>query len=97
MVTEGCTGLAQSDDLSVGGGIEVRDVAIPSAAHHAAFAYHDGSHRNLSGFESALGRAERLFHPQFVVDCRHGEVPGGRVSPRQEKQGGEPEARLLVR
>src|ERR1035438_1688254 len=38
MVTDGCTGLAQGDDLGVGGGVEIRDVAIPPAAHDAPLA-----------------------------------------------------------
>jgi hypothetical protein len=66
MVTNGCTGLAQGDDLGVGCGVVVGDVAIPSPADDLAVAYDDGAHWNFSGFESALGTAERFFHPDFV-------------------------------
>jgi hypothetical protein len=55
MVTDGCTGLAQGNDLGMGGGIEVGDVAIPSAADDAALAYNHGADWNFSGFERALG------------------------------------------
>jgi hypothetical protein len=66
VVTHGSTGLAQSYDLGVGGGIGVSDVAVPSASYDAAVAYYDRAHRNLSTFQSALGAAQGFFHPDFV-------------------------------
>jgi hypothetical protein len=74
MVTDGCTGLAQGNDLGMGGGIEVGDVAIPSAADDAALAYNHGADWNFSGFERALGRAQSLLHPEFVGGDCHGTV-----------------------
>jgi len=66
VVTNGCTGFAEGDDLRVGGRIGVRDVAVPSAADDFSFADHNGAHWNFIHFESALGAAEGFFHPEFV-------------------------------
>jgi hypothetical protein len=70
MVTHGCTGLAQSYDLGVGGGIGVADVAILAAADDASLAYDHRSHGDFSGFECALRRAQSFLHPQFVGSGR---------------------------
>ena len=66
VVTKGSTGFAEGDDLGVGAGIGVGDVAIPSASDDASAVHHDGSDWDFSGFEGTLGAAEGLFHPEFV-------------------------------
>src|SRR6266567_7290866 len=66
MVTDGCTGLAQGDYLGVSRGISSGNVAIPSAAYDSALADHNRTYRNLSLFQSSLGTAQSLFHPQLV-------------------------------
>jgi hypothetical protein len=66
MVTNGCTGLAQSDDLGMGCWVGVDDVAVPSSAHNLAVTHHDCAYRDFSGFESTLGAAEGFLHPDFV-------------------------------
>jgi hypothetical protein len=68
MVTNGCTGFAQGDDLGVGGRVGGGDISVPSPSHDPAVADDDRSDRDFSGFESALGAAESFFHPEFV--CR---------------------------
>jgi hypothetical protein len=66
VITNGCTGFAESDDFGMGGGIGVRDVAVPSAANDLAIADYDSPHRDFVYFESALGATEGFFHPEFV-------------------------------
>jgi hypothetical protein len=56
----------QRDDLCMSGGIRVREVAVSAAAHDFPSADHDRSHRNLPGFERALGGTESLLHKQLV-------------------------------
>ena len=68
MVTDGCTGLAQSDDFGMGRGIVVADVAIPSPADDSAAAGDYGSYRDFSGFQGALSAAQGFLHVEFVVD-----------------------------
>src|SRR5579872_3120356 len=57
VVAQGCTGLAQGDDLGMSAGVGVCDVAVPSATNHLAVADDDGTYGNLSYFERALGAA----------------------------------------
>ena len=76
MVTDGCTGFAQRDDLGVGGRIGLGDVAVPSAADDLVVAYYDRADRNFPGFQRALGAAQGFFHPEFV-GCG---VGGGRIA-----------------
>jgi hypothetical protein len=57
VVTQGCTGLAQGDDLGMSGGVGVCDVAVPSAANQLSVADDNGAYGNLSYFERALGAA----------------------------------------
>ena len=66
MVTNGSTGLAQSNGLRVRGRVGVGDVAVPAAAHDAAFADDDCADGNFRSFECALGAAERFLHPELV-------------------------------
>jgi hypothetical protein len=68
MVTNGCTGFAQGDDLGVGRWVGGGDIPVPSPSHDPAVADDDRSDRDFSGFESALGAAQSFFHPEFV--CR---------------------------
>jgi len=63
MVAEGCTGLAQRDDLGVGRGIVVGDVAVPSAADDAALAYNYCSDRNFADLQRALRGAKGFLQP----------------------------------
>jgi hypothetical protein len=67
MVAEVFGGVAQGDDLSVGGGVGVGQVAIPSAADDFVLVNDYCSYWDVSGFERALGGAEGFFHPEFVV------------------------------
>ncbi len=66
MVTEGGTGLAQGDDLGMGSGIGIGEVAIAAASDDFAVVHHHGTDGDFSGFESTLGGAESLFHKEFV-------------------------------
>jgi hypothetical protein len=69
MVTESCTGFAQGNDLGMGCGVVVGEVAIPAAADYALSAYDDCAYWNFAGFEGALGGAQSLLHPEFVFYC----------------------------
>jgi hypothetical protein len=53
VVTEVCARLAQRDDLSMSGRIVVREIAIPSSTHNAAFVNGDGADRYLAYVERA--------------------------------------------
>ena len=66
MVTNDCTGRAQSDDFGVSSGVVVGEIAIPAAGDDLALADDDGADGNLSGFEGALGGGEGLKHEEFV-------------------------------
>src|SRR3984957_6978208 len=66
VVTNGCTRLAQRNNLSVRGWVGVRDIAIPSPANDAAPMHDHRSDGNFAGFERALSAAQSLFHPEFV-------------------------------
>jgi hypothetical protein len=67
MVTEGCTGLAQRDDLGVGRRIVVANIAVPSPANDFFVAHHHCTDGNFARFQSALSGAQSFFHPEFVV------------------------------
>src|SRR5690242_17045380 len=82
VVTQGCTGLAQGDDLGMSGGVGVCDVAVPSATNQLSMANDDGTYGNLSYFEGALGAAQGLFHPKFVI--------GGIVARRRSQVTSHP-------
>jgi hypothetical protein len=73
MVTNGCSRLAQGDDLGMRRGIGVGDVAVPSAADDAFAAHDHCSDRDLARFESALRGSQSLLHPQFVISSCHGK------------------------
>ena len=63
MVTESCTGLAQGDDLGVGGGIGIGKVAVPSSPYNMSVVYHDRAHRDFSRLQRALRAAQGFLHP----------------------------------
>ena len=67
MVTQGDSGLAQSDNFGVCGGIFIEDVAIPSPAYDAAIMNYHRSDRHFACFQRALSGAQGLLHPEFVV------------------------------
>ena len=54
VVAEGGTGFSQGDDLGVGGGIGIGEVAIAAASNDPAVAHDDCAHRNLSRIERSL-------------------------------------------
>src|SRR4029077_2949946 len=60
------TRLAERDDLGVGSGVRVAEIAVTSTADDLAITDHDGSHRNFPGLECALGSAKRFLHKQFI-------------------------------
>ena len=62
----GGTGLAQGDDLGVGGGIGIGEVAVAAASDDFAFVNYYRADRDFAGFQSALGGAESFFHEEFV-------------------------------
>jgi hypothetical protein len=66
VVTEVLTSFAERDDLGVGGGVVVGEVAIPSAADDAIAMNDDGSDGHLARVERALGGAQGFLHPEFV-------------------------------
>ena len=66
VVADRGTGLAQRDDLGVGGGIGIGKVAIAPATDDLAVTNYDGAHWNFSRLKRALGRAESFPHEQFV-------------------------------
>ena len=66
MVAESGTGFTQRDDLGVGGGIAISEVAIAASADDLAAAHHDRAHRNFSRLQRALSGAESFLHEKFV-------------------------------
>jgi len=66
VVTNGGTGLAQGDDLGVGSGIGVGEIAVRATANNATVAHHDCAYRDLTSLKGAPGSAQRFFHPEFV-------------------------------
>jgi hypothetical protein len=76
MVTYGCTGFTQRDDLGVGGWVAVCNVAVPSSAYNPAsacdlavadvVAYYDRTHGNFPSLQRSLGAAQSFLHPEFV-------------------------------
>src|SRR5271170_411714 len=66
VVTEVCTGLAQSDNFGVGSGVGVGQVAIPASTDDLAGTNYDRSHRDLARFQGALGGAKSFLHPELV-------------------------------
>jgi hypothetical protein len=69
MVSESCTGLEQGDDLGVGGGIGVANVAVAAPANYFSGTHYHCADGNFSGFQRALSLAERFFHEKFVGAC----------------------------
>lgn len=81
MVTEGITGLAQCDDLGMGSGIEIGEVAVATAPDDSAFVDDDRADGDFSGFKSTLGSAKSLFHEEFV-----GVLAGAGISLRRSQR-----------
>jgi hypothetical protein len=55
----------------VGGRVGVGEVAIPASANDLTGMDYDRAHWDFARFQCALGRAESLFHPEFIGDrCR---------------------------
>jgi hypothetical protein len=66
MVTNGCTGFAQSQDLSMRRWVTVRDIAIPSPPYDPAVANGHRADWHFSCLERTLGTAKSLLHPQLI-------------------------------
>ena len=67
MVAEGGTGFAQGDDLGMGGGIGVGEIAVAAASDDFAVANDHRADRNFTRFKRALGRAQSFLHEEFVA------------------------------
>jgi len=63
VVADGGTRFAQRDDLGVGSGVSVAEIAVTSTADDLAITDHDGSHRNFPGIECALGKDKDAIKP----------------------------------
>jgi hypothetical protein len=72
MITDSSASLAERDHFSVGSGIVVVEIPIPTSAYNLAFADDDRSHRHFSHFQSALRAAQGFFHEDFVSGVRWG-------------------------
>ena len=66
VVTGVSSRFAQGHDFSVGGGIAVGEILIPSSSDYASGAHHYRSYRHFARLQGALGAAQGFFHPQFV-------------------------------
>src|SRR5258708_8446712 len=66
MVGNSCAGLAQRQYLRMRRRIAIGDVAIPSTADDLPAADDHRAYGDFAGFESALGAAQGLLHPEFV-------------------------------
>ena len=77
VVTKIATGLAESQDLGMRGGIVVGNVAIPTAADDTSVAHDDCADRHFSHFERALRRPQGFFHPEFVRGSGQWSVANG--------------------
>ncbi len=66
MIAQGSSSFAQSDNLGVGTGVGVGQIAVPAASYDAVIEHDDGTDGHLARIEGALGAAEGFFHPHFV-------------------------------
>jgi hypothetical protein len=66
MVTNCGTGLAQNDDLGVGGRVTVSEISVPATRYDLAIADDDRADWNLASIQGTLGCPQRFFHPEFV-------------------------------
>ena len=55
MISDGCAGLAQGNDLGMSGWIGIREVAVEAPSNDFSFVDDDGAHRNFAGVQCALG------------------------------------------
>ena len=78
MVAQHPPRLAHGDDLGVGGGVMVGDVAVPALAQHLSVGTDEyGPHRDLIEFAlRPVRQREGVAHPLLVVKCVH-HVAGG--------------------
>lgn len=66
MITNISTGISQSHNFCMSGGIMVGKIAIPSPADHLPVMHNDCPERNFSHLQRALCAAQGLFHIEFV-------------------------------
>jgi len=66
MVTDVFSSLTKSDDLGVGRGIRVGQIAIPPFTHDLSVADYNRTDRHFANVQSAMGGEKRLLHPEFV-------------------------------
>jgi len=66
VVPDGSSGFSQGDDFSMGRGIVLTDVAIPTSAYDTPRANDDRSDRYFAGIERALSAAQGFVHPEFI-------------------------------
>jgi hypothetical protein len=66
IVPERRPGFPECDDFGVRRRITIGDGAVESSTYDLAFVNHDRANWNFAHFKSALGRAQRLLHPEFV-------------------------------
>jgi len=57
MITQVRSGLAEGDDFSVGSGVGVSDVSVPTSADNFTRVNDDCAYGDFAGFEGALGGA----------------------------------------
>jgi hypothetical protein len=67
MVADRSSGLAECENLSMGGRIGISNVAIETSANDLSRTHDHCAHRNFSGVKRTLGGAQRLLHPQFIL------------------------------
>ena len=66
MVTNRGTGLAEGDDLGVGGWIGIGEIAVPAAADDLPVTDDHGADGHFTRVKGPLSGAERFFHEEFV-------------------------------
>ena len=66
VIPYGSTRFSKRKDLGMSGRVGVCDVPVPSASNNVSVAHDHSPYRDLSRFQSALRRTQRLLHPEFV-------------------------------
>jgi hypothetical protein len=66
MVADCGTGLAQSDDLGVGGRVRIGKSPVPATRYDLAITDDDSADWHFARIQGTLGRTEGFFHPEFV-------------------------------
>src|SRR5258705_373402 len=72
MISDPCASLPERDNFSVGSGIVVAEILIPTSADHLASANDYRSHGHLPHFQSSLRAPQRFLHEDFVGGDRAG-------------------------